>query len=188
MCMKTYYLYHLIDPNTNLVRYVGITCRPKQRYKEHVNSAKKLRNHKANWINTLTQNTQKPIFKIVAESQDKEEIIKYEIQSILEIQNLTNSTTGGEYFTFTTDVIIKLRERNKGSNNPCYQRIWTDEEKQNLSIVHQGEKHSDDWNKNIGLGAHRKEVIINGITYTSIKDVMRKLNVGFKKAQSFVTK
>ena len=48
--MKTYYLYYLIDPNTNLVRYVGVTYRPKQRYKEHINSAKKEKNHKANCL------------------------------------------------------------------------------------------------------------------------------------------
>ena len=95
MYMKTYYLYYLIDPNTNLVRYVGVTYRQKQRYKEHINSAKKEKNHKANWINSLLRNNQKPVFKIIFETQDKNEILEYEIKHITDNQNLTNSTSGG---------------------------------------------------------------------------------------------
>lgn len=186
--MRTYYLYYLIDPNTNLVRYIGITYRPKQRYKEHINDAKKLKNHKANWINSLLIKNQKPIFKIVCETQDKNEILKHEIKHITNNQNLTNSTSGGEYFTFTPDIIKKMCERNNGSNNPCYKRIWTEEEKRNLSLVHQGEKHTFEWNKNLRLSAkNRKEVIINGIKYDSIKEAMGILHISFKKAQSFVT-
>jgi predicted GIY-YIG superfamily endonuclease len=186
--VKIYYLYYLIDPNTNIVRYVGITYRPKQRYSEHINSAKKLKNHKANWINLLLLNNQKPIFKIIVESQNKEEIIKYEISHIENNNNLTNSTTGGEYFTFTPDIINKLKEKNKGSNNPCYQRVWTNEEKYNLSLAHLGEKHNNDWNKNICLSqSNRREVNINNIIYPSISNAAKTLKINYRTARKFVT-
>ncbi|MFA5207373.1 MAG: GIY-YIG nuclease family protein [Candidatus Paceibacterota bacterium] len=179
--MKTYYLYYLIDPDTNVVRYVGITYRPEQRYKEHLTDAKELKTHKDNWINKLLINNKKPIFKIILQTQNKDEILEYEIKHITDNNDLTNSTTGGEYFTFTPDVINKLKEKNKGSNNPCYQRIWTEEEKHNLSLAHLGEKHTTDWNKNIALSAkNRREIVINGITYYSLKEAMRKLKIGFR--------
>ena len=189
MYMKTYYLYYLIDPNTNLVRYVGVTYRPKQRYKEHINSAKKEKNHKANWINSLLRNNQKPVFKIIFETQDKNEILEYEIKHITDNQNLTNSTSGGEYFNFTPEVIEKLKERNKGANNPCYQRVWTDEEKHNLSLAHLGEKHTIDWNKNLCLAQdNRKEVTINGVIYPSISNAAKTLKINYRNALKFVTK
>ena len=183
--MKTYYLYHLIDPNTNIVRYIGITYRPKIRYAEHLNGAKKLKTHKDRWIMKLLNNNQKPIFKIISETQDINEIFEREIKTIANIQDLTNSTTGGEYFMFTLGVINKLKEKRKHQ----LKHIWTPEEKHNLSLAHLGILKNENWKKNIGLGAKtRQEVTINGITYSSIKEVMRKLKVGFKKAQSFVTK
>lgn len=183
--MKTYYLYYLLDPNTDIVRYVGITYRPKTRFNEHLNKAKKLKTHKDKWIMKLLNNNQKPIFKIVSETQDIYEIFEREINAIANVRDLTNSTTGGEYFTFTSEVINKLKE--KRQNQPIH--IWTQEEKNKLSLAHLGVPKNEAWKKNIGLGAkYRQEVIINGVTYSSIKEVMRELKVGFKKAQSFVTK
>jgi len=187
--MKIYYLYYLIDPNTNLVRYIGITYRPKQRYKEHLNSAEKLKNYKANWINSLLKNNQKPIFRIIAESQDKEEIIKHEINHIKSNTGLTNSTTGGEYFTFTPEVIEKLKERNKGVNNPCYQRVWSDEEKQKLSAARKKVVLTDAWKLNIGLNMpKRNEVTINGIKYISVSDARRKLKMGYNTVMKHLKK
>ena len=178
--MKTYYLYHLIDPNTQIVRYIGVTYRPRARFLEHLKGAKKLRTHKDRWILGLLNDNQKPIFKIVRETPDKDQVLKFEIDSIANVRDLTNSTTGGEYFTFTPEVIQKLRA--KRQNQPKH--IWTPEEKHQLSIVRTGQKKNDQWKANIGLGAvNRKPVVIDGITYTSLKDIMRKLHVRFTTAQ-----
>ena len=65
--MKKYYGYHLIDPNTNEVRYIGITYRPDKRFNEHIQSAKRKKSHRDNWILKLINNNQLPTFKIVYE-------------------------------------------------------------------------------------------------------------------------
>jgi len=184
-----YYLYYLIDPNTNLIRYVGISYHPDRRLSEHIHVSSKLKTHKDRWIHNLLIKNQKPIMKIVHESQDKDEILAYEIEHISMYDNLTNLTSGGEYFHFTPEVIEKLKRINTGSNNPCYKRVWSKDEKQKLSSMRKGRILNKNWKTKIGLSApRRQELIINGVTYTSIKEAMRVLKIGFRKAQKFVTK
>lgn len=170
--MIKYYGYYLIDPNTNEVRYIGITSRPTKRFNEHIHSAKHKKSHKDKWILILLKKNQSPIYKIVFESESKEEVILFEKESILNHNNLTNSTNGGEYFNFTNDVIEKIREKNKGKNNPCYNRIWSDDEKMKLRLSKK----------------NRKEVIINGIKYDSINQAAEMLHIRFYNARKFVTK
>lgn len=170
--MKTYYLYYLIDPNTNEVRYVGITYRPKRRLTEHLYLSKKIKSHKDKWINKLLSNGQKPIFKIMLETESKDEILQYEISNISKLTNLTNLTTGGEYTTFTQNVIERFKKQNKGKNNPCYNKKWNENEITNLRLSKK----------------NRKEVIINGIKYDSINQASQILHIRFYNARKFVTK
>jgi hypothetical protein len=187
--MKTYYLYYLIDPNTNEVRYIGITYRPTKRFNEHLLKAKNFKTHKDKWIMKLLDNNQKPIFKIVFESINKNEILEYEITHIANHKNLTNSTSGGDYFTFTPEVISKLKDINKGENNPCYKRVWSDKERQNLSTIHKGVKKNVNWRKNIGMSMkNRKEVTIDGITYYSLEEAMRVLKISSRKVHKYIKK
>ena len=51
--MEVTFIYILIDPITNQVRYVGKTNNISQRYKAHLNRARKHQIHKANWIKSL---------------------------------------------------------------------------------------------------------------------------------------
>ena len=113
MYMKTYYLYYLIDPNTNVVRYIGISYHPKIRLKEHLRGAKKKKTHKDKWLFRLLENNQEPILKIISESLNKKDILNKEINAISNFDNLTNSTTGGEYFTFSPEIIEKLKIKEK---------------------------------------------------------------------------
>jgi hypothetical protein len=50
-------VYGLVDPNTKQIRYVGITYRLKRRFQDHLQTAKKCRNHKEKWINSLLMNS-----------------------------------------------------------------------------------------------------------------------------------
>jgi hypothetical protein len=187
--MRTYYLYYLIDPNNDTIRYVGVTFRPKLRYQEHLNCACKLKSHKDRWINNLLKNNQKPIFKIVSEASTKEEILNREIESIKELQNLTNSTTGGEYFHYTPDVINKIKKNNKGINNPNYGNTWNDEQKKKQAEKYKNRRLTDEWKNNISKSCkHKVVVIINGVTYSSITDAAKFLGIGWDKAKKLATK
>lgn len=182
--MKKYYGYYLIDPNTNEVRYVGITHRPKIRLNEHIRTAKKKKSHKDKWILCLLNNNQLPIFKIICESESKEIIIQFEKESIVKYNNLTNSTTGGEYFTFTSDVIEKLKEINKGVNNPNYGNKWNENQREKQSLRYKNRKLTDSWKEKISKSSkNKKPITINGITYSSITEAVKKLNISWNMAK-----
>ena len=84
------YIYALIDPRTNKVRYIGKTNNPRIRYAEHVNDGKVYQdrrayengNHtyvptlKAAWICRLLELGMLPEIKIVEEVTDSETIHK----------------------------------------------------------------------------------------------------------------
>ena len=51
--MKTEYIYYLIDPRDNVVRYVGKSANPERRYKQHLSKLDKLMTPKRRWIEEL---------------------------------------------------------------------------------------------------------------------------------------
>lgn len=59
------YIYKLIDPLTNEVRYIGKTGNLKNRYTSHLSNAKKLKSRLANWIKFLAKQNIEPIIEIV---------------------------------------------------------------------------------------------------------------------------
>lgn len=184
-----YYLYYLIDPITNKVRYIGITNNPERRLKEHIRDSKRKNSHKDNWIKKLIKFNLLPIQKVVLENESKDFIIQKEIDSIKEYTDLTNSTSGGEYFTFDQKVIEKLKEKNKGKNNPCYGKKWTEQEKELLRKQRKGRKLNKNWKDNIGKSAkNRIPVIINNIEYDSIRKAAKALHVRTTKIKNLIKK
>jgi len=94
-------LYTLKDPETQHIRYVGYTKRPKVRLWEHIRDAKKgIDTHKSNWIRTLLLKSLSPVFEIILEKDNQDDIILEEINLIKELKEsgikLTNKTDGGD--------------------------------------------------------------------------------------------
>lgn len=68
--MKTTYIYALIDPNTDEIRYIGKSNNPKARYAVHISLNKNDTNkHKKRWIRGLLKSNQEPILKILEKVQ-----------------------------------------------------------------------------------------------------------------------
>lgn len=91
------YIYTLIDPETNKVRYVGKTINPKNRLKDHIYESYRTRNYRCSWIKSLLDKNLKPIFKIVEvcpliNFEDRE---AYHI-SLYNFCELTNSDERGQ--------------------------------------------------------------------------------------------
>jgi predicted GIY-YIG superfamily endonuclease len=173
------YIYALIDPNTNLVRYVGKTNKPKDRYNQHINNCYRSKNnHKDNWIKLLLSNDQKPIMDIIEEStiENWSEREKYWISHY---PNLTNSTSGGEDGTPTEDVIERLRIINTGENNPMWGKKWTKEQRMKLTEQRKGVPKTDEWKDKVSKKMG-KPITIDGVEYNSIRDASRKLGLGYK--------
>lgn len=63
--MKQVYIYALIDPRNNQIRYVGKANNPYERYKNHFNSARDKNTHKRNWINNVRKDGFRPELLII---------------------------------------------------------------------------------------------------------------------------
>lgn len=103
------FIYELIDPCTELVRYVGKTKNPKKRYKSHLYSSRKKRTHKECWINSLLTKGLKPVMRIKTVAE-KNIINECEIDMISKYANLTNATRGGDGISeMTPEIKAKIR-------------------------------------------------------------------------------
>jgi hypothetical protein len=68
-----HYIYHLIDPITKKVRYVGKSTNPKSRLRSHIKESTERQNtQKKKWIYELINQGLEPIIVIVA-TEPKEE-------------------------------------------------------------------------------------------------------------------
>jgi hypothetical protein len=69
------FIYLLIDPRYDTVRYVGKSIHPKRRYGQHISNGKRKiihRNHTSAWINSLIVRNLKPELLIIDEVSEAE--------------------------------------------------------------------------------------------------------------------
>jgi hypothetical protein len=108
--METTNIYILIDPRTNMVRYVGKANNVSQRYKAHLNRARKHQIHKKNWIEQLKKEGLKPIIEIV-DIVPIDNWIFWETYWISQMRtwgfDLINYTNGGDGCTFGNQTSFK---------------------------------------------------------------------------------
>lgn len=64
---KQYHVYHLVDPQTRAVRYVGKSASPTSRHRQHIQESIERQNTaKKQWIAGLLATGQQPVLVIVA--------------------------------------------------------------------------------------------------------------------------
>ena len=140
---KEAYIYGLIDPRDNQIRYVGWTIDLENRYKKHLSpSCLKSKNHKNHWIKHLLSIDIKPEM-VLLEIIEVEEIVKKEKEwiSFFGRENLTNDTDGGEGslgYHPTEETLKKMSESNKGKPASFKGHHHTEESKRKLSEAHKG--------------------------------------------------
>jgi hypothetical protein len=61
------YIYYLIDPITDDVKYVGKSKKPKSRYNQHIKKLDKGQTPKRKWLQSLFDQGLKPRLKVVEE-------------------------------------------------------------------------------------------------------------------------
>ena len=155
----THYIYTLSDPNTNEVRYVGKTINIKRRYKQHLYD-KRQTSHKNSWIISLRKNGLKPIMTIIEEcNNDNWE--EREIYWISKYENLTNHKKGG----------------NGGDD---YKRPISSESIEKIRKANLGKKLSKEHKERISNSVPTRKVIIDNITYKSIMEASKELNITYK--------
>jgi len=133
-------IYVLIDPITNLVRYVGKTDDIKIRLKEHIRKAKYSKTHKNNWINSLLNKGLNPIIETIDKIPNNEASF-WEIYWIEQFKawgfNLTNIAIGGLGGNLGSEVNKKISESKKGFKH-------SEETKNSLRNFRLGKKHNEE--------------------------------------------
>lgn len=90
------YIYALVDPRDEMVRYIGKTICPSKRLSSHINESKKYKHHRAKWIRSLLKEDMKPIFKILKICPLSEfTIYESEFIKFYKSDKLTNSDESG---------------------------------------------------------------------------------------------
>lgn len=94
-------VYTLADSRApDEVRYVGITCNPTKRLRDHKGDAKRHRNHRANWIRSVLSAGGDIVLAIIRNNLSAEEAKLVEISVIAEYRlrgtKLVNGTDGGD--------------------------------------------------------------------------------------------
>lgn len=136
------FIYGLIDPRNQELRYIGKADNPKKRLQSHINGRFKTDSYKNHWLKNLCYNS-------------KPELIILEKISILEWEEsekwwivyckflgvrLTNGTEGGDGCVPTPEVRKKMSEAQSGERHSMYGKYHSDETKIKMSISHKGEK------------------------------------------------
>lgn len=154
--MKTY-IYILIDPETNQVRYIGKTKSLKRRYNQHISECSKLKSHKNNWLLSLKNRNLRPEMVVIDET-DKDDWIFLEQWYIQLYKSwgyrLTNHTEGGEGvygYTHSQETREKMSKANKG-------RVFSEESKRKLSATIKGRKMSDETKRKVSEAAKKRGI------------------------------
>jgi hypothetical protein len=120
--MKSVYIYALVDPRDNHVRYVGKANKPEDRYKNHFNSSRDKNTHKRNWISSVRKDGFRPELLIL----DEVSIDNWQYWESFYISlyktfgfNLVNYTSGGDGATFGNDGSWKKGNIPHNKGIPC---------------------------------------------------------------------
>jgi group I intron endonuclease len=129
------YIYSLIDPVTEEIRYIGKTINPSQRLCAHIRSGYKKGNHKECWIYGLLEKNLKPKMHIIEECLNDTwtEREKYYIRTT---PNLTNHTEGGDSpsgHKMSDATKKKMSECRRGSNNSFFGKTHSEESRKAMS-------------------------------------------------------
>jgi hypothetical protein len=173
--MMKRFVYVLVDPNLNIIRYVGISYYPLERYKQHLRD--KISNrYKAEWIAELKAQGQHPRLEIIG-AYGVTQANEKEIELIRELRNqygalITNIAAGGDSVALLTLEEEMLRRKNiaanKRSNDKTSntQRTWIaahPEFKEYLSSIFKGKSR-------LIPGRQRGCKSSEGLVFASVKD------------------
>lgn len=97
---RIWYIYALIDPRTDEVRYVGVTVNTTQRLADHIKASAYETTHKAHWIKQLLVLGLRPVMQILEQGIGHEASTEAERRWVAHYRAegaaLTNHTDGGD--------------------------------------------------------------------------------------------
>lgn len=111
------YIYALLDPRDNEVRYIGKTTQPKNRLSGHIRECKNIKSlhYRAKWIRSLLKKELFPIIKFL-KICPLSDFVKYETEYIQIYKNdkLTNSDETGSGNTGRKKEVLDRQSKSSG--------------------------------------------------------------------------
>lgn len=171
--MGNVYIYGLIDPITDDLRYVGKSINPNSRYRKHLQDSKKKISYKDKWIYSLLNKNLKPELLII-DVVHNDDWIFWEIHYISYFKSigcrLSNLTNGGDNppnlrgRKRTIEEIKKISEKQKGIKKSDESRKKMSESKKGKPILHlnNGKPRGDEHRKNLSLSLKGRASINKG--------------------------
>lgn len=103
-------IYGLIDPRTTLLRYVGKSYNPIERFSQHIRDCSRERTRKANWIRSLLKLGLKPQLEILETVEGSGNIEERFYIALFRAfgADLVNATAGGDGVEFTAEIRAKM--------------------------------------------------------------------------------
>jgi len=80
----TYSIYVLMEPSSDIVRYVGISCNTEKRMSEHLKEKRLC--HRVNWVQSLISNGLYPKMEIIEEGLDNKKIFELKLKGYTQKQ------------------------------------------------------------------------------------------------------
>lgn len=156
--MRKTFIYALIDPRDEQIKYVGKSDNPEGRLAVHI----KRKVYKVgSWIKSLEKLSLIPRVEILDEVEYSEWPFweKFWICLVkswgFELKNISPGGDGGK---LSNESVIKLREMNLGDKNPFFGKKHTIEAKLLISQNNKGQTRSDSTKQNISNGKIGHEV------------------------------
>lgn len=182
--MDKVFIYGLVDPITDEIRYVGKSNKPNRRFKRHIINSKYKRTYKDKWLLKLLSNDLKPKL-IILEKCTKDNWVEREVYHISKYDNLTNLTLGGEGlcgYEFTKIHKQRISENHydvSGKNNPMFGRNHSDEVKEKSRLRALGRKANKDTKKKMSdkkRGENNNNVKLNKKDVLKIRELYKSGN------------
>jgi hypothetical protein len=131
---RSTFIYALVDPRNQTMRYIGKSVRPKTRFSEHLSqSSLKVDTYKNHWIKSLLRLGLKPELEIIDEVDYRDDWSIEEKRWIARIRNLapgypnlTNVSDGGEGIegcVMPEEIRKKISQANRGVPKSAETRI-----------------------------------------------------------------
>lgn len=180
--VKPIYIYGLVDPETQEVRYIGKSIRPFERLQNHMNDKSKC--HRANWLQGLKRKGMQPelvIFEMIQGARPWQEAERYWIARANALGwPLTNNTSGGDG---VPDLPQETRDRMR--------RVWLGrkhkpETLEKLSAVSKGRRKTEEQKQHMKKLMKGREITwgdtlskaMRKLSASDIMEIKKRLNSG----------
>jgi hypothetical protein len=186
---SSFIIYALVDPETELVRYIGKSSSGLSRPKAHLEPSNlKKHNHRSHWINKLRSKGLAPRIEVLASYPDDSSLSQEEIRYISMYKEagcvLTNATDGGEGMRghkqstetlakrFSKPARMKMSEAKRGVHRP-----FSDEHRQKavLGIKEAWSSQELRQSASVRRGGGPIIEVVSGRSFPSVREAARQL-------------